>query len=89
MTQDEIDAAIVDAERDAQHAAEARLADVNDRYWREMDDDDTAWDDFDGTAPYCGCDTCLVREILIAAWPALRRAARLEAGLPDDLSPGD
>lgn len=34
MKQDEIDAAIVDAEREAQRAAEARLADVDDRYWR-------------------------------------------------------
>lgn len=81
MKQDEIDAAIVDAEREAQRAAEARLADVDDRYWRAVDGDETAWDDFDGTAPYCGCDTCLVREIPSAAWPHLERAALLDAGI--------
>lgn len=88
MTQDQIDAAIAAAERDAQAAGESRLVDVNERWSREMDGDDTAWDDYVGV-PYCGCETCLVREILSAAWPALSRAARLEAGLGSDLSTDD
>lgn len=28
-------------------------------------------------APFCGCTTCLVREVLDAAWPALRQLACL------------
>lgn len=40
-------------------------------------------DDYDGRgspplAPFCGCFTCLVREVLDAAYPYLREAARLE-----------
>ena len=27
--------------------------------------------------PYCGCDTCIVREVLDAAWPHLLAAAQL------------
>lgn len=81
MTDEERIAAIHEAEKAAQQAAEQRLFDVNDRFGREMDDDETAWDDFDGVAPYCGCDTCLVREILSAAWPHLERAALLDAGI--------
>lgn len=81
MTDDERAAAIHAAEQEAQRAAERRLMDVNDRFGREMDDDETAWDDFDGAAPYCGCETCLVREILSAAWPHLERAALLDAGI--------
>lgn len=26
-------------------------------------------------APYCGCQTCVVREVLAAAWPIMRQAA--------------
>lgn len=64
----------------AQRAAEARLRDVTDRYWAEQDgEDESAWDGFDGIAPYCGCDTCLVREVLFAAWPHMLEAAKLEA----------
>jgi hypothetical protein len=83
MTEDEIDRAIGDAETRAQRAAELRLMDAYERFGREMDDDDEAWDGWEGGA-YCGCDTCLVREVLTAAWPDLRRAARLEAGLTSD-----
>lgn len=32
-------------------------------------------------APYCGCRTCDVREILVAAWPLLLAAAREEVRL--------
>lgn len=37
--------------------------------------------DFPETAgPYCGCETCIVREVLFAAWPILLEAARAEVG---------
>lgn len=32
----------------------------------------------DTAGPYCGCDTCCVRETLFAAWPLLLEAARQE-----------
>jgi hypothetical protein len=63
----------------AQQAAEARMRDVTDRFWAEEEGDDEAWAGFDAIAPYCGCDTCLVREVLYGAWPHLLEAARLEA----------
>lgn len=37
-----------------------------------------------GSAPcaaFCGCFTCMVREVLDAAYPYLREAARLELGV--------
>ena len=33
------------------------------------------------SATFCGCDTCIVREVLYAAWPILERWA-LEEGSP-------
>lgn len=27
-------------------------------------------------APYCGCDTCIVREVLSAAWPVIEEGVR-------------
>ena len=30
------------------------------------------------TAPYCGCDTCMVREVLAAAWEALQEGVKAE-----------
>lgn len=32
----------------------------------------------DTAGPYCGCQDCVVREVLHAAWPFLVEAARLE-----------
>lgn len=68
-----------DLAQQAQRAAEARLRDVVDRFWAEEEGADDAWEGFEGSAPYCGCDTCLVREILDGAWPILLEAARIEA----------
>lgn len=28
------------------------------------------------SAPYCGCQTCLVREVLYAAWPIIEEGVR-------------
>ena len=72
---------VEDLAQKAQRAAEARLADVTDRFWADEEGAEDAWDGWDGTAPYCGCETCLVREILTGAWPMLLEAAKLEAQL--------
>lgn len=34
--------------------------------------------DYPAVAPWCGCDTCVVREVLDAAWPHLLELARAE-----------
>jgi hypothetical protein len=51
----------------AQAAAERRLAYCNAVMYADEDD-----------APYCGCDTCIVREVLDAAWPHMLALAREE-----------
>ena len=57
---------------EAQQAAEERLETI----WEaEESDDDSAYDDIDMAGPFCGCTTCIVREVLHAAWPILREAA--------------
>lgn len=65
-------------ERAAQKAAEERLAYCCSTLDGEEDlleaDDPRA-----PCAPFCGCDTCIVREVLDAAWPHLMEVARLEA----------
>jgi len=33
----------------------------------------------DFSAPFCGCETCQVREVLHAAWPHLRQGLLVEA----------
>lgn len=55
-------------EQAAQDAAERRL-----EIAREHLFDDGEGEGLSG--PYCGCETCLVREILDAAWPHLYRLA--------------
>ena len=70
-----------DLAQQAQRAGEARLREVVDRFWAEQEGDDDAWEGFDDVAPYCGCDTCLVREVLTGAWEPMLEAARLEAQL--------
>lgn len=71
---DEMEEELRRLESEAQRAAEARVNDLEDRFHAEMDGDDDAWDGFEGAAPYCGCTTCLVREVLFAAWPFLQQA---------------
>jgi hypothetical protein len=44
----------------------------------EAIDDPALWPPSPALAPFCGCDTCLVRETLAAIWPHIERA--LEAG---------
>lgn len=40
-------------------------------------DNDIDEDSPETVAPYCGCTTCQVREVLHAAWPHLRELASL------------
>jgi hypothetical protein len=54
--------------RNAQRSAEARLFDCMDGLY-----DDEVGDSAIG--PFCGCYTCIVREVLDAAWPWLYEAA--------------
>ncbi len=60
----------------AQAAAEKRLAYCNALEWDS--DDMEGIEVSEPCAPYCGCDTCVVREILDAAWPFLLQAAKEE-----------
>ena len=65
-------------EGQAQRAAEDRLEACNDMLWAEEDGepdwrDHPEWDAI--SAPYCGCDTCVVREVIDAAWPYLKQLA--------------
>ena len=59
------------AERDygleAQRAAEEHLSLCLEAEWDEEVDDPSS-------APFCGCLTCIVREVLHAAWPVLEQA---------------
>lgn len=63
--------------QNAQRAAEARLFDCMDGLY-----DDEVGDSAIG--PFCGCYTCMVREVLDAAWPWLFQAATH----PDVIPPG-
>ena len=35
--------------------------------------------------PYCGCTTCMVREVLDAAWPIIEHAVKVGLGLATDV----
>lgn len=65
-------------EDDAQRAAEQRLAACNEHLWAEESGEEPDGP-YPAVGPYCGCDTCVVREVLDAAWPVLLAAAREEA----------
>ena len=59
--------------REAQRAAELRLMTAVDMLLNEDDGWVPEWDALAG--PFCGCDTCVVREVLDAAWPHMRALA--------------
>lgn len=52
----------------AQQAAEKHLAACYDALVEEEDDPEK-WPESPASAPFCGCETCVVREVLYAAWP--------------------
>lgn len=67
---------IEDLQHEAQQAAELRLMTAVDMLMSGDDEWQPEWDDLAG--PFCGCDTCVVREVLDAAWPFMRRIALME-----------
>jgi hypothetical protein len=70
-----------DFEAKAQQAAEARLAYCQAQLY-EDDLDDLPEPAEQPCGPFCGCDTCIVREVLDAAWPYLLELAREEVRRP-------
>ena len=64
---------------EAQQAAETHLAFLELATY-ENDEEFPALVDVtvESAGPYCGCTTCVVREVLYAAWPILLEAARAE-----------
>jgi hypothetical protein len=86
---------ILELQAAAQKAAEHRLAVANEMLWADEegereDVDRPEWDELAG--PFCGCDTCIVREILDAAWPHLQTLALMaeqaDAGASKAPAPG-
>lgn len=61
---------------EAQQAAEKHLAAIYAAEEAAEEGGDEAWPATAG--PWCGCDTCMVRETLYAAWPILLEAARAQ-----------
>lgn len=67
----------IELERAAQTAAEERLAACQEVLFG--DENGIGTDVESGASgPFCGCDTCVVREVLDAAWPHMLELARLE-----------
>ena len=67
----------MDVGRRAQEAAEKHLAECWEAYYASEEEPDPAkWPESPACAPFCGCETCLVREVLHAAWPILEEEAR-------------
>lgn len=63
----------------AQRAAEKHLADCNEwLWWSEGEREGQPEPDCPACGPFCGCDTCIVREVLFASWQTLEEAHRLE-----------
>jgi hypothetical protein len=65
-----------------QQIAEKHLAACNEALFAESED----IPDSPSFGPYDGCDTCIVREVLMSVWDEFqaeaRREARAELGLP-------
>lgn len=67
---------------EAQQAAEAHLALCWEAFYSQEDDGEG--DDGDepsespAIGPFCGCETCVTREILYAAWPLMEASVRAE-----------
>jgi hypothetical protein len=57
------------------HDFHARLDECSDMKEIEKLGDDPAF------APYCGCETCYIREVLHAAVPHIEKAVLVERGL--------
>jgi hypothetical protein len=73
------DDGVKDVGRLAQAAAEKHLAACFEAYWSYEEGGEEI--SSPAIAPFDGCDTCIVREVLWAAWPYLEEIARM---MPDE-----
>jgi hypothetical protein len=64
-----------DAGELAQRVAETHLAACQESLWAE-DSGEQDVPESPASAPFCGCDTCLVREILYASWSVIEASTR-------------
>lgn len=68
--QDETDFGVL-----AQKAAEAHLSACWEAYYAEEEGENLEdLPESPACAPFCGCETCVVREVLFAAWPIIEQA---------------
>lgn len=60
----------------AQRAAELHLAACMEALseWEELEDGSIIEIESPASAPFCGCDTCIVREVLWAGWSIMEEA---------------
>lgn len=59
----------------AQKAAEEHLSACWEAYWAEEESESLEdLPESPACAPFCGCETCVVREVLFAAWPIIEQA---------------
>jgi len=73
MSVDEEYKRVVQLEQQAQRTAEARLMACMDEVYEDDYEETVA------SAPFCGCYTCIVREVIDAAWPSLYQIAHSPA----------
>lgn len=57
---------------EAQQAAEEHLRRCYEALDDETEGSEVDWDAIGVQAPFCGCDTCVVREVLTAVWPVFK-----------------
>lgn len=62
---------------EAQQLAEAHLIACSEAMYDAYEDEEPP--ESPAFGPYCGCDTCIVREVLASAWPALEADAKAVA----------
>jgi len=63
---------LIAIEKRAQRAGEQRFDMAMDSVYSE---DEDAYENLELAGPFCGCTTCVVREILDAAWPHMYEMA--------------
>lgn len=66
-------------EQRVQRLAEDHLSACNEALYRDDELPVAEWGETPAIGPYCGCDTCIVREVLWAAWEAMLAEAKAEA----------
>lgn len=63
--------------QEAQTAAEAHLAACQEAMFAWEDGDESV--ESPAMTTFCGCDTCVVREVLYAGWPFVEQCVRADA----------